>query len=655
MVNESLKDLCLRINSGQIRAGKKELALLIDSNLINKLESMSAGQFAWHVINDTWVIPTCKMCNNEIKFNNHRRKYAITCSKACNYANPDRVINIANTMKFKYGVTNAAHSSDLMEKKKQTFIKNFGVDHPSKSPSIKLQKKNTMLDNWGVDNPSKSVEIQQRKIKTNQEKRGVDWATQDPDVIEKQRKTTQEHWGVNCSLNNSIIREKANKTMLEKYGVINPQQNEEIKLATKITNLEKYGVPYPWQNEEIKDKITSTNLERYGAKSWLSSEIGQKELCKIHLNKRGYINPSQDPVVQAKIKQTMLEKYGVSHINYINMNQDQINAITDPILFSNAILNLTVQMAANKLGVNDSTIYRLSKEYNCRSNLDLTINTYECKVTDLLNEIGVKYLKNSRRIIPPLELDIYLPDNHIAIETGSIYWHGEQFNKNSQYHFNKWKRCKDLQIDLFQWFDDDLHVNWHIVKSKLLRSLGISLPIIGARKLSVGTCDVIEEREFLNKWHVKGFSNNRNVVIASKYNDQIISIMTLNVNNNICIIDRWATDINISWPGAFSKSLSYWLKKSNFKGEIRTWCDNRLGNGKVYKSSGFNEIRVSKPGYWYFKYNGLEHRSKYQRNKLIKMFNLDVNDTRTEWEIMKSQGYDRLWDAGHTLWTKIIY
>jgi hypothetical protein len=68
----------------------------------------------------------------------------------------------------------------------------------------------------------------------------------------------------------------------------------------------------------------------------------------------------------------------------------------------------------------------------------------------------------------------------------------------------------------------------------------------------------------------------------------------------------------------FSRLLSQWIKKENFTGTIETWCDNRLGDGKVYKSAGFVEHDVSTPGYWYFKNDGLENRVNYQRHKLQK-------------------------------------
>jgi len=366
-------------------------------------------------------------------------------------------------------------------------------------------------------------------------------------------------------------------------------------------------------------------------------------------------NPSKDPVVIDKIKQTMLSKYGVEHINYINMKPESVAILKSKPQFTNFVNGLTVHDAAKKLETNESTIYRLSREYDCRSLMKIPVNSYELKITDFLDKIGVSYKTHNRQILAPKEIDIFLPDHNVGIEVGSLYHHGEQTGRGQFYHYDKWKKCIEKNITLFQWFDDELFDYWHLTSARLLRILGVNVPVVGARKIEISQCSVSEERDFLEYWHVKGFSNNRNTVLSGRYNGEIVAIMTINQKDNTAIIERWATNINISLPGLFSKMISQWLKTTGFSGKLSTWCDNRLGTGQVYNSSGFVTERVSKPGYWYFKNHGLENRQKYQKKKLINMFNLTGEDTlKSEWAIMQENGYDRVWDAGHTLWTKYI-
>ena len=102
--------------------------------------------------------------------------------------------------------------------------------------------------------------------------------------------------------------------------------------------------------------------------------------------------------------------------------------------------------------------------------------------------------------------------------------------------------------------------------------------------------------------------------------------------------------------------LTQFKLQTGFIGILSTFSNNRYGNGKVYSSSGFTLDHVTAPGFYYFKNKGLENRKNYQKHKLAKLFNLDPSyvDKRTGPIIMKEQGYSTVWDAGHTVWTKII-
>ena len=66
----------------------------------------------------------------------------------------------------------------------------------------------------------------------------------------------------------------------------------------------------------------------------------------------------------------------------------------------------------------------------------------------------------------------------------------------------------------------------------------------------------------------------------------------------------------------------------------------------VYYKNGFNFIKITPPNYWYLKvgeYNQRFHRFNYRKDVLVKQGN-DIN--KTEFEIMRDLGYDRIWDCG---------
>jgi hypothetical protein len=60
-------------------------------------------------------------------------------------------------------------------------------------------------------------------------------------------------------------------------------------------------------------------------------------------------------------------------------------------------------------------------------------------VVDFIKSIyNGKIITNNRKILKGKELDIYLPDEKLAIEFDGIYWHSL---KDENYHLNKTKLC----------------------------------------------------------------------------------------------------------------------------------------------------------------------------------------------------------------------
>ena len=65
-------------------------------------------------------------------------------------------------------------------------------------------------------------------------------------------------------------------------------------------------------------------------------------------------------------------------------------------------------------------------------------------------------------------------------------------------------------------------------------------------------------------------------------------------------LSRYATTSQYRIIGGFSKLLSYF--KNNYKwSKLITYADKRWSNGDLYKKTGWNLIRISKPSYSYIK------------------------------------------------------
>lgn len=113
--------------------------------------------------------------------------------------------------------------------------------------------------------------------------------------------------------------------------------------------------------------------------------------------------------------------------------------------------------------------FAISTAWNVKKRLGLTrypnyyvrASTAQSNLFDWL-PVSNKTL-NDRSVIPPLELDIYLENNKIAIEYDGVYWHNDT-DKN----LKKFEELNKLGIRFFDIFEFEDTIIW---KSVLLRSL----------------------------------------------------------------------------------------------------------------------------------------------------------------------------------------
>ena len=133
--------------------------------------------------------------------------------------------------------------------------------------------------------------------------------------------------------------------------------------------------------------------------------------------------------------------------------------------------------------------------------------------------------------------------------------------------------------------------------------------------------------------------------------------MSFAYQNNYWELVRFATDVRYHSSGLFSKMLRFIIKTGRISGRIVSFSDNRLGNGKVYQSSGFSLEKTIGPDYMYSSdYRVRHHKQTFRKNNLVSRFKLDQDyvDSHTEWEILQTLGFDRLWDAGKCRWSLIV-
>jgi len=448
-----------------------------------------------------------------------------------------------------------------------------------------------------------------------------------------------------CKCHNSDAVEKSKQTNLLKYGQTSFAKTEQYRQKTKETNLQKFGVEHASWNAGIRDKAKNTCVVKYGTQFPIQLEEFKNKLKDTKNNRYGepaYSNP-------AKRISTMLETYNVENAAYINMQPSTLAILKSEHQFRQFVTDKSKQFVSSELDLDPNTVGKYAAMYNCLDLFSATGSKWEEEISALLTELNVTFVRNYRKLISPFEVDFYLPDYNIAIEVNGNYWHCED-KKGKQYHHLKWLMCKENSVDLFQFFEDELQNAWPVVESKIRYLCHKPGKIIGARLLSIDEVLYTNEVAFLRANHIQGPSSARNASLGAYYNGELVGLISWMQRKNKLEITRFATSITASFPGLFSKMLKQVKKKLDFEGTIVSFSNNGHSNGNLYRAAGFAPTQTLGPAYWYmFDYGTRENRQKYMKHKIKKRFNVDISN-KTEFELMDSLGYKRIWDSGKIRW-----
>ena len=257
-------------------------------------------------------------------------------------------------------------------------------------------------------------------------------------------------------------------------------------------------------------------------------------------------------------------------------------------------------------------------------------------------------IKNDRCLISPYEIDIFIPDKKIAIEYCGLYWHGEKYNKLKLYHLKKQERMEELGYRLITIFEDEWINKRHIVEKRLKHILGISDdPVVYGRQTEVKNISYIEAKSFIDENHIQGWVPCK-IKLGLFHDKKLVSVMTFSKGSiakgevsidGVWELSRFCSSINV--VGGAGKLLHFF--KKNYKWtKIYSFADRRWSIGNLYYKLGFSFEKNTSPNYWYYK-DVIKriHRFSFRKNKISHM------GTGTEWEIMKKNGYDRIWDCGN--------
>lgn len=391
-----------------------------------------------------------------------------------------------------------------------------------------------------------------------------------------------------------------------KQKIVNQETIEAAKVKRSVTNMERYGAGHPMKVTDIAKAAHQTKASRA-----LFSWAGR--------------NPTKPTTT----------------FNDIH-NPNKLRAL-------NQTLNL------REIG----DLYGYSKHYISQIFTRLNIpvhrhfhSTVERKVTNWLDELGVEVVINDRRILSGAELDLVLPEHQIAIEVNGTWWHSEcNGSKGRKYHIGKTLQARDRGYTVLHFWDFEIEQKPNIVQSMIRHRLKLARDRIFARNCEVVSISQDQAREFFVANHLAGYTPAK-VNIALVHNGEIVQCASFSTprfsKQHEWELIRLATLLDTVVVGGASKLLHCFIKTYDVH-SIISYADRRYSTGGVYRGLGMKELPHSSPNYWYFHTNSphkLIHRASFQKHKLeTKLQTFDAS--MTEWENMKANGYDRVWDCGN--------
>jgi len=269
---------------------------------------------------------------------------------------------------------------------------------------------------------------------------------------------------------------------------------------------------------------------------------------------------------------------------------------------------------------------------------------------------NIECVQNYRKLFNgTMECDIFIPSKNIGIEYNGIYYHSEfSGNKHKNYHIDKTNSFLNKGVKILHVFEDEWLNKRDIILSRIGSYIGKYGSKHHARECVIKEVSINDSRDFLTKNHLQG--SDKHQISYGLYKDGcLLSIMTfskLNISKGSIHIDghyelsRFCNLLNTSISGAFSKLLKHFIKNNTFE-KLITYADMRWSDQtkNVYIINGFNFVSKSSPNYFYTKdHKNRLNRFGFRKSELIKS---GGDPSKTEIQIMREMGYDRIWDCGH--------
>ena len=276
------------------------------------------------------------------------------------------------------------------------------------------------------------------------------------------------------------------------------------------------------------------------------------------------------------------------------------------------------------------------------------ISKPQAEIISFIEDLGFEVEVNNRDILSPFEIDIWVKEKGIGFEFNGDYYHCDDM-KEKYYHKEKKDLAEEKGIKLIHIYEWQFNNKKEQLFKRIKSVLGKSERLF-ARKLDIKPVSNSEAKSFCEENHLSGWSF-ASVRIGLYREEELVALMTFGKPRFNKKYD-WEL-IRFCSKGTVVGGASKLFKnfKETYSGSIISYAsrDWTSMSDNLYLSLGMKFEKVTLPNYVWVKGKKVLSRYQTQKKRLKNLFGTQG----TEEEILKSNGFKRIWDSGNLFFTTL--
>ena len=271
-----------------------------------------------------------------------------------------------------------------------------------------------------------------------------------------------------------------------------------------------------------------------------------------------------------------------------------------------------------------------------------SVSSYEDEIAEFLEQF-TPVIRNTRKIIPPKEVDIYLPEYDLCIEVNGVYYHSNKFKAE-----NSDRDKRDLIVsagmDFLAIWEDEWLYKKDVVKAHLISRVGMTPEKVYARNTEVVAMTYGESSEFMDRHHIQGKSRGSIYLgLRDKLGEVVAAMVLLRRSTGVLEVARYATSKNV--PGGHSKLINYTERTYQYD-YLVTFADLQVSSGRLYMATGWTKDREIGQDYKYVVGLRRVHKFNYRKKRFVDDPDLKYVEGLTEKQLADLNNIYRVYDYG---------